>query len=105
MGVDDGSALYANKIIMAPMVRAGRTPLRLLALKYGADLCYTEEIVDQKLLSSTRTVNSALGTIDYSLIDDVVLRIANKNEAGRCVLQMGTNNGESAAQVARMVLV
>lgn len=30
---------------------------RLLALDYGADLVYTEEIVDQKLLDSTRIVN------------------------------------------------
>ncbi|KAJ1358915.1 hypothetical protein KIN20_017483 [Parelaphostrongylus tenuis] len=102
MGVPDGSSLFVNKIIMAPMVRAGRTPLRLLALEYGADLCYTEEIIDQKLLSSTRTVNSILNTIDYALVDDVVLRIA-PSESGRCVLQIGTNSGKRAAEVARMV--
>jgi tRNA-dihydrouridine synthase 2 len=39
------------------MVRAGRTPLRLLALAHGADLVYTEEIVDQKLVNARRTVN------------------------------------------------
>lgn len=49
--------LYANKFILAPMVRAGRTPLRCLALEYGADLVYTEEIVDQKLLKCTRVRN------------------------------------------------
>lgn len=49
--------LYANKTALAPMVRAGRTPLRMLALGYGADLVYTEEIVDQKLLASKRIVN------------------------------------------------
>ncbi|VDO62357.1 unnamed protein product [Heligmosomoides polygyrus] len=86
------------------MVRSfSRCPFRVLALKYGADLCYTEEIVDQKLLSCTRVVNNALDTIDYSLIDDVVLRIAKKDEAGRCVLQIGTNSGANAAQIATMV--
>ncbi|KAK5974750.1 tRNA-dihydrouridine synthase [Trichostrongylus colubriformis] len=103
MNAASDSSLYKDKIIMAPMVRAGRTPLRLLALKYGADLCYTEEIIDQKLLSCTRTLNSTLDTIDYGIADDIVLRIAQKEEAGRCVLQIGTNSGSNAAQVAKMV--
>jgi tRNA-dihydrouridine synthase 2 len=51
---------YASKKILAPMVRAGRTPLRMLALEYGADLVYTEEIVDQKLLNSRRIRNGLL---------------------------------------------
>jgi tRNA-dihydrouridine synthase 2 len=46
-----------GKRILAPMVRAGQLPLRLLALDYGADLVYTEEIIDQKLLGCTRIVN------------------------------------------------
>ena len=33
---------YSNKLILAPMVRAGRLPMRLLALRYGADLVYSE---------------------------------------------------------------
>lgn len=33
---------------------------RVLALDYGADLVYTEEIVDQKLLSSKRIINGML---------------------------------------------
>lgn len=33
---------YGNKVILAPMVRAGRLPLRLLALQYGADIVYCE---------------------------------------------------------------
>ncbi|VDK45677.1 unnamed protein product [Anisakis simplex] len=79
---------YSSKTILAPMVRAGRTPLRLLALEYGADLVYTEEIVDQKLLNSKRITNDILHTIDYVLEDDVVLRIARKKEEQKCVLQV-----------------
>ncbi|GMT00315.1 hypothetical protein PENTCL1PPCAC_22489, partial [Pristionchus entomophagus] len=97
------SSFYTGKICLAPMVRAGRTPLRVLSLDYGADLVYTEEIVDQKLLSATRKENHILGTIDYCIEDDVVLRIANERERGKVVLQIGTNNGESAARVAAMV--
>ena len=33
---------YNNKIILAPMVRIGTLPMRLLALRYGADLVYCE---------------------------------------------------------------
>jgi len=35
---------YANKAILAPMVRIGRLPTRLLALQYGADIVYSEVI-------------------------------------------------------------
>lgn len=33
---------YRNKLILAPMVRIGTLPTRLLALDYGADLVYSE---------------------------------------------------------------
>lgn len=48
---------YADKIILAPMVRMGTLPLRLLALRYGADIVYSEEIVDKKMLRTKRVVN------------------------------------------------
>lgn len=107
------SNFYSNKIALAPMVKAGRTPLRLLALDYGADLVYTEEIVDQKLLQAKREVNGmqkilyisqkildVLGTIDYTFEDEIVLRIA-KPEREKVVLQIGTNSAEKAVEVCR----
>jgi hypothetical protein len=33
---------YCNKIVLAPMVRIGTLPTRLLALQYGADIVYSE---------------------------------------------------------------
>jgi len=33
---------YSNKLILAPMVRVGTLPLRLMALDYGADIVYCE---------------------------------------------------------------
>lgn len=48
---------YENKIIMAPMVRVGTLPMRLLALDYGADIVYTEELIDWKFLRSIRRIN------------------------------------------------
>lgn len=48
---------YENKLILAPMVRIGTLPMRLLALDYGADVVYTEELIDWKLLRSFRREN------------------------------------------------
>uniref|UniRef100_A0A1I8ANN0 DRBM domain-containing protein n=1 Tax=Steinernema glaseri TaxID=37863 RepID=A0A1I8ANN0_9BILA len=81
------SSFYAGKTILAPMVRAGRTPLCMLALKNGADLVYTEEIVDQRLLLSKRVENEALGTIDYVVESEVVLRIDPVKEKPRLFRQ------------------
>ena len=48
---------FRNRLILAPMVRIGSLPMRLLALEYGADLVYTEELVDWKLLKTERYEN------------------------------------------------
>lgn len=48
---------YSDKVILAPMVRIGTLPTRLLALEYGADIVYTEELIDWKLLRSVRKEN------------------------------------------------
>lgn len=48
---------YCNKLILAPMVRGSKLPMRLLALKYGADLVYTDELIDMSMLTSKRKVN------------------------------------------------
>lgn len=53
---------YRNKIILAPMVRVGTLPMRLLALRYGADIVYTEELIDWKLQKTTRRINCKRNT-------------------------------------------
>lgn len=35
---------YRGKVVLAPMVRSGECPSRLLALKYGADLVWGAQI-------------------------------------------------------------
>lgn len=37
-----GTLCFANRLILAPMVRIGTLPTRLLALRYGADIVYAE---------------------------------------------------------------
>lgn len=51
---------YDNKVILAPMVRINTLPMRLLALDYGADIVYTEELIDHRLIRCSRKVNGNL---------------------------------------------
>lgn len=37
---------YRGKIVLAPMVRSGELPSRLLALRYGADLVWGKQICE-----------------------------------------------------------
>ena len=96
---------YVGKMILAPMVKIGTLPTRLLALDYGADLVYTEEIIDFRLLKSTRIENELLGTVDYIDESDgsLTLRVAPERERGHLVLQIGTNSPERAVKVAKIV--
>ena len=81
---------------LAPMVRLGTLPLRLMALERGASLVYTEEIVDSKLAAATRHVDDRLGTVDWrGPGGGLVLRIG-RAERGRVVVQLGTASPESA---------
>ncbi|XP_066904859.1 tRNA-dihydrouridine(20) synthase [NAD(P)+]-like isoform X2 [Halyomorpha halys] len=96
--------MYANKIILAPMVRIGTLPTRLLALDYGADLVYTEEIIDWKLLRSKRRENEVLGTVDYiDLTDGTVVFRTCSAEKSRVILQIGTSDPDRASKVAKLV--
>ena len=95
---------YRNKMILAPMVKIGTLPFRLLALEYGADIVYTEEIIDKRLLSSERMENHVLGTVDYidKRDNSLVFRTCDK-EKPKLVIQIGTSDPNRAAAVARKV--
>jgi len=95
---------YSNKVILAPMVRMGTLPLRLLSLEYGADIVYTEELVDKKMVRTKRVVNDILGTVDFvdEFDGNVVFRTCAK-EKERLVFQVGTNNAEAALKVGKLV--
>lgn len=95
---------YENKLILAPMVRIGTLPMRLLALDYGADVVYTEELIDWKLLRSFRRENDVLGTIDYiDKTDGTVTFRTCPKEKDKVVLQIGTCDAARALKVAKMV--
>ena len=118
---DKAINLFKNAEILAPMVRASSTPLRTLALSYGADLVFTEEIVDRSITTTDRVYNKELNTIDYTRKLDtfsprvlkrmaenkenapIVLRIAPSVEKGKLIYQMGTGESNLALPAALMV--
>lgn len=97
------SLCYEGKVILAPMVRIGTLPTRLLALKYGVDIVYAEEIIDFKILKTTRIENKILGTVDFVLTDGTVVFRTCEAEKQHVVFQMGTADPERALKAAKLV--
>ncbi|KAL9464081.1 hypothetical protein AB3S75_001807 [Citrus x aurantiifolia] len=95
---------YQNKLVLAPMVRVGTLPFRLLAAQYGADITYGEEIIDHKLLKCERRVNEFIGSTDFveKGTDSVVFRTCHQ-ERNHVVFQMGTSDAVRALTAAKMV--
>ncbi|CAI9720034.1 tRNA-dihydrouridine20 synthase NADP+-like [Octopus vulgaris] len=101
----DGSNIidFRNKRILAPMVRVGTLPMRLLALDQGADLVYCEEIIDFKIINAKRFENETLGTLDFTLSDGtVVFRTCNR-EKSKVIFQLGTADAKRALISAKKV--
>ncbi|KAJ5124779.1 uncharacterized protein N7515_008604 [Penicillium bovifimosum] len=106
---------YRNKIVLAPMVRSGELPSRLLALKYGADLVWGPETVDKSLIGAERRINPRNGTVEFTRMpsnggrpdkavkESIIYRLDPVREKGRLVFQMGTANPDLAVQAARVV--
>ncbi|RWA13420.1 hypothetical protein EKO27_g1670 [Xylaria grammica] len=108
---------YRGKIVLAPMVRSGELPSRLLALHYGADLVWGPETVDRSMIGTTRRYNPKTKTIDWTrkpsqvckgppnaeVKDSIIYRIHPEKEAGKLIFQIGTSNPDLAVQAARLV--
>lgn len=98
-----GRLSFSNITALAPMVRVGTLPMRLLALDYGADVVYCEELIDIKMVQCQRVVNEVLETVDFVAPDDRVMFRTCKREKDRVVFQMGTADPDRALAVARLV--
>uniref|UniRef100_A0A8B9L6W2 Dihydrouridine synthase 2 n=1 Tax=Astyanax mexicanus TaxID=7994 RepID=A0A8B9L6W2_ASTMX len=98
-----GKLSFNNKIILAPMVRVGTLPMRLLALDYGADIVYCEELIDIKMAQCERVVNDVLDTVDFIAPDERVMFRTCSKEKDRVVFQMGTADPDRALAVAQLV--
>jgi len=106
---------YRGKIVLAPMVRSGELPSRLLALKYGADLVWGPETIDRSIIGCERRVNPRNGTIEFSRFPSnggrpdvvskasIIYRLDPVREKGRLIFQMGTASPELAVQAAKVV--
>lgn len=96
------------------MVRAGELPTRLLALQHGADLVWSPEIIDKKLIQCERYVNDKLKTIDFVIpsssgsnkvkLPVLVFRTYPKSEKGKIIFQIGTSNPSLALEAALKVV-
>lgn len=96
--------LYKSKNILAPMVRVGTLPMRILSLKYGADLVYTEELIDWKFLKSIRVENKTLQTVDYiDPTDGTIIFRTSGIEKEKVIVQLGTCDPNRALKVAKMI--
>ncbi|KAF9952237.1 hypothetical protein BGZ72_006434 [Mortierella alpina] len=93
---------YTNAAILAPMVRVGTLPIRLMALEHGADLVYTPEVVDKGIVGAERVVNEDNGTIDY-VVKGVSVFKTHPIEKSRLVFQIGSANADLALEAALTV--
>ncbi|KAL8762687.1 MAG: hypothetical protein Q9184_001341 [Pyrenodesmia sp. 2 TL-2023] len=107
---------YRGKVVLAPMVRSGELPSRLLALKYGADLVWGPETIDKSMIGTTKRINPVTSTIDYSRVssnggrnpsvplkENNIYRLHPTREHGRLIFQIGTSSPSTAVEAARLV--
>ncbi|KAI4870422.1 dihydrouridine synthase [Hypoxylon rubiginosum] len=107
---------YRGKVVLAPMVRSGELPSRLLALHYGADLVWGPETVDRSMIGTTRRFNPDTQTIEWTrkpsqgaktppadVKDSIIYRVHPEKEGRKLIFQIGTSNPELAVRAARLV--
>lgn len=107
---------YRNKVVLAPMVRSGELPSRLLALKYGADLVWGPETVDRSMIGTTKRFNPVTSTIDFTRSpsngsripppvqkESLIYRLHPTKEHGKLIFQIGTASPDLAVQAAKLV--
>lgn len=107
---------YRSKIVLAPMVRSGELPSRLLALHYGADLVWGPETIDRSMIGTTKCFNPITSTIDFTRNpsnasrippplqkESVIYRLHPSRESSKLIFQIGTASPESAVEAAKLV--
>lgn len=93
---------YHNGIFLAPMVRIGTLPTRLLSLEYGADLVWGPEIVDRAIIGAERKVNPHTGVVEY-LKDHKQIFSCHPIERPYLVYQLGSANPDLAFQAIKTI--
>ncbi|KAI6136176.1 hypothetical protein F5141DRAFT_1185231 [Pisolithus sp. B1] len=85
---------FKNGVFLAPMVRSGALPTRLMALKHGASLVWGPEVVDKAILHAERVVDPVTGVISYN----------GKTRAIFTTHPIGSASPELAVQAAKTVV-
>ncbi|GAA5948691.1 hypothetical protein JCM21900_005262 [Sporobolomyces salmonicolor] len=93
---------YAQGMHLAPMVRIGTLPVRLLALDYGAELVWGPEIVDKAIIGATRTVDPKSGVISY-LKNNRSIFECHPVEKPRLIFQLGSASPELAVEAIKVI--
>lgn len=107
---------YRDKVVLAPMVRSGELPSRLLALKYGADLVWGPETVDMSMIGTTKRFNPTTSTIDFTRLpsnsskippsvqkESLIYRLHPALEGKQLIFQLGTASPALAVKAAKLV--
>ncbi|KAF5026268.1 hypothetical protein F66182_1658 [Fusarium sp. NRRL 66182] len=107
---------YCGKVVLAPMVRSGELPSRLLALKYGADLVWGPETVDHSMIGTSRRFNEDSKTVEWFRLsnqgqkepppdakESIIYRTFPEIEKDKLIFQIGTSDPDRAVQAARLV--
>ncbi|ORY62284.1 uncharacterized protein BCR38DRAFT_346057 [Pseudomassariella vexata] len=107
---------YRGKVVLAPMVRSGELPSRLLALHYGADLVWGPETVDKAMIGTTRKVHEATNTVMWTrkashgakepsadVKESIIFNMHPEKEGRKLIFQMGTANPDLAVEAAKLV--
>eukprot|EP00727_Mastigamoeba_balamuthi_P006858 m51a1_g2793 hypothetical protein (384) ;mRNA; r:64077-65518 len=94
---------FDGQLFLAPMVRVCSLPFRVLARRHGAHACWTDEIIDHKLVACRRVENAALGTTDlvYDKDGTVALRTCPRDRP--LIVQLGTASPELALEAAKKI--
>ena len=96
-----GGAKYRGAIL-APMVRIGTLPTRLLCLEEGASLVYSEEIIDHRLMNCRQFERDGWTEWKLTADDNPVFQTAPR-EREKVVLQLGTADPQRAVKAAKLV--
>lgn len=93
---------FKNGVMLAPMVRSGALPTRLFALKHGAKLVWSPEVVDKAILHAERVVDEKTGVISYNGKSKAIFT-THPIEKPYLVYQIGSADPKIAVEAAKTV--
>ena len=90
-----------GRLLLAPMVRVNTLSFRLLAAECGADIVYSEELVDRSVLKCRRSVSAATGGAEFRHDDGKLIFSTVPHE--RVAFQLGSACAATALRAAQVV--